>query len=110
MLYWLLGLLTQPVKRPQEQQRQVDIETSQLALYYFPFCPYCLKVNRVIRRLNLNIERRNASYTPHWYDELHREGGKAQTPCLKIEHDDRIEWLYESDDIICYLRQRFSKQ
>ncbi|RLW70923.1 MAG: glutaredoxin, partial [gamma proteobacterium symbiont of Stewartia floridana] len=41
-------------------------------------------------------------------DELQQFGGKLQTPCLKIEQQDGDRWLYESDDIIRYLRQRFA--
>jgi len=32
-------------------------------------------------------------------------GGKTQVPCLRIEQSDgSVEWMYESNDIIRYLR------
>ena len=32
-------------------------------------------------------------------------GGKTQVPCLRIENaDGQVEWMYESDDIIQYLK------
>jgi hypothetical protein len=65
-------------------------------------------VNRVIRQLNLNIECRDAVNASAYAGELRSEGGKMQTPCLRIQHQDRSDWLYESDDIIQYLRQRFA--
>ncbi|MCU7904892.1 MAG: glutathione S-transferase N-terminal domain-containing protein [Candidatus Thiodiazotropha sp. (ex Epidulcina cf. delphinae)] len=105
----LFGLFTLPLRRIPEQQRRIDAETGRLALYHFPLCPYCLKVSRGIRRLNLRIERRNVFRWDNWADELRREGGKLQTPCLKIRHDDRIEWLYASDEILSFLRQRFAE-
>ena len=33
------------------------------------------------------------------------QGGKFQVPCLRIEHEQQVTWLYESDEIIKYLRQ-----
>ena len=39
--------------------------------------------------------------------DLVRGGGERKVPCLRIEHGDRVEWMYESDDIIAYLEGRF---
>ncbi|MCG8487122.1 MAG: glutathione S-transferase N-terminal domain-containing protein [Chromatiales bacterium] len=108
MLHWLTSLISKPLRRDSLRQRQVDDETSRLALYYFPLCPYCIKVNRVIRKLNLQIELRNAAGNSNWADELQHHGGKLQTPCLKMQQQDGDRWLYESDDIIRYLREKFA--
>jgi glutathione S-transferase len=108
MLNWLTKLITKPLQRNTARQHQVDDETSRLALYYFPLCPYCVKVNRVIRNLNLQIERRDAAGDSTWKDELRHSGGKLQTPCLRIRHLDHDEWLYESEDIIRYLRRNYA--
>jgi len=35
-------------------------------------------------------------------------GGKRKVPCLRIEEDGKTEWMYESNDIIAYLEQRFN--
>jgi glutathione S-transferase len=36
-------------------------------------------------------------------------GGKRQVPCLRIDGDDgQSHWLYESMDIMAYLKQQFS--
>ena len=36
---------------------------------------------------------------------LMQGGGKTQVPCLRIEHENgRVEWMYESNDIIQYLK------
>ena len=62
-----------------------------------------------MRRMNLKIEVRNADKSK-WGNELVNEGGKFQAPCLRIEDPDHgVQWLYESNDIIRYLEQRFSK-
>ncbi len=52
-------------------------------LYYKKTCPYCQKVLRFM-------------------NDLVRVGGKKQVPCLVVGGKP----LYESDDIIAYLRGR----
>ncbi len=37
--------------------------------------------------------------------DLMKGGGKTQVPCLRIESGDgQVEWMYESDDILSYVR------
>jgi glutaredoxin len=109
--FLLLGnWLTRPkgVVRPAAEQQAVDARTRNLALYHFPTCPFCLKTRRVIRRLSLDIELRNARS-----DEAHRAaliagGGKPQVPCLLItDANGQQTWLYESDAISAYLNREF---
>jgi Glutaredoxin. len=102
--------LTQPkpLARPAAEQQAIDARTRGLALYHFPTCPFCLKVRRVIRRLALNIELRNAQHDPAHRQSLLAGGGKIQTPCLMIPGSDgHATWLYESDDIIAWLEAEF---
>ena len=108
MLEWLYRRFIKPAKRSAARQDQVDRECDRLILYYFPLCPYCHKVTRVIRRLGLKIEQRNAAFSEQWAKELLDQGGKTQVPCLRIRHSDRDEWLYESDHIIHFLTERFA--
>jgi glutathione S-transferase len=37
--------------------------------------------------------------------ELLEQGGKVKVPCLRIEQDGQVKWLYESNDIIAYLNK-----
>ncbi len=42
--------------------------------------------------------------------ELRKGGGKSQVPCLRIEHESEkgkvsVQWLYESEDIIAYIKK-----
>jgi glutathione S-transferase len=39
---------------------------------------------------------------------LVNQGGKLQVPCLRIEKDGKVEWLYESSSIINYLNDEFA--
>jgi len=107
----LLHLIRLPkgVVRSEEQQRQVDLEAKELTLYQFKTCPFCLKVQRMIRRLSLNIEMRDAQFDPQARQALHEQGGKVMVPCLKItDAQGQTTWLYESIRINQYLEQRFT--
>ncbi|MGJ8679955.1 glutathione S-transferase N-terminal domain-containing protein [Paraglaciecola sp.] len=106
----LIDLITRgfPLKRPIQDQKQIEQEAKDLSLYQFFACPFCIKTRRAMYKLNLPIAKRNASSGSPFRDELLAEGGKIQTPCLRIEKDGKVEWLYESSEIIRYLQQRFA--
>ena len=95
------------VKRSVEDQFKVDQETKLLKLYQFYACPFCVKTRRSIKRLNLKVETRNAQAEGQFRKELELNGGKIKVPCLKIEGAGETSWLYESNDIIRYLDERF---
>lgn len=97
------------ITRDPEKQKQVDEETSKLALYQFRTCPFCIKARRKIKRLSLNIELLDAQKNPEHRHALLQGGGHIKVPCLRITEDDgRIRWMYESDEIIKYLEDRFA--
>ena len=100
--------LPNPIQRSKEKQNSVDQEVKKISLYQFYGCPFCVKVRRVSHRLNINLEFRDAQKEGVFRKELQEEGGRIQVPCLKIEKDNRIEWLYESKEIINYLNKQFS--
>ena len=95
------------VKRSDEEQVKVDLETKTLKLYQFYACPFCVKTRRAIKRLNLKVETRNAQATGEFRKELELSGGKIKVPCLKVEVAGEASWIYESNDIIKYLDERF---
>lgn len=95
-----------PIERSSDAQAAVDSATESLSLYQFYACPFCVKVRREVARLGLNIDLRDAQSGP-CREELMREGGKVAVPCLRIEEDDKVQWMYESSDIITYLQGRF---
>ena len=111
---WILGRLIlgwdaltrpKPMERSAEEQAKLDAQTANLALYQFQACPFCVKVRREIRRYGLNIELRDARN-----DETHKQaliagGGRHMVPCLQISGEGgEPTWLYESNDIIAYLK------
>ena len=113
---WLVGRIVlgvealtapTPPQRSPEAQADVDAQTTGLVLYQFRACPFCVKVRHAMRRMGLNIELRDARGDPDIAAELRHEGGRYQVPCLRIEENGEIKWLYESSDIVAWLEQRF---
>jgi len=91
------------LKRSGDSQAQLDERCQSLAVYEFRRCPFCVKVRRHMRRLNLSVERRDIKINPEYRSELMAGGGSPMVPCLRIESKDGVEWLYESTDINAYL-------
>ena len=74
-------------------------------LYHLSGCPFCIKVRVMMWWLGVKIPLRNIAANPEYRHELIAGGGKEQVPCLRIEHGDgQFRWLYESSDIIRYLK------
>lgn len=95
------------VQRPENEQQKLDQATKNYALYQFKTCPFCIKVRREIARQSLNIELRDAQNDPNYRQQLLQGGGEIKVPCLHITNKDgNTTWLYESDDIIKYLRDK----
>jgi glutaredoxin len=94
-------------QRPIAEQVKIDEQTRQIQLYQYPACPFCVKVRRAIRRQGLNIATVNAKQDEH-QQTLVAQGGKSMVPCLRIEEEGQVQWLYESSEIINYLNQRFA--
>ena len=108
-LLWEMVTTPKGIVRPVEQQQQIDMQCRGLALYQFKTCPFCIKVRRVMRSLSLNIELRDAQHDQQHRAALLQGGGQIKTPCLRItDEQGNSQWMYESDDIIRYLRQRFA--
>ncbi|SHJ87734.1 glutaredoxin family protein [Halomonas caseinilytica] len=97
------------VVRDESEQARTDQACESLALYQFWSCPYCVRVRRELTRLALTIEIRDIRLDPEHRRALLEGGGKAQVPCLRIEEGGETRWLYESSDIIGYLRRRFGE-
>ena len=108
-LILLVDFLTapKPPTRDPAVQAAIDARTSDLALYQFMACPFCVKTRRAMRRLGVNIELRDAQNDPAWRAQLEKSGGKIQVPCLYIPKEGgRDQWLYESDAIIAFLTEQ----
>lgn len=116
IIRWLLGRLIlllnfiftpKKRKRPQEIQQQVDDATKNMQLFQYQACPFCVKVRRAIRRNGLNINTVDAKKAEN-KQQLVEQGGTLKVPCLRIEENNKVTWMYESSDIVEYLEKRFT--
>ena len=103
--------LTRPngIVRPAAAQQSADLQCQSLALYQYKTCPFCMKVRQEMARLSLNIQRVDAQPPGPAREELTHEGGQTKVPCLKItDAAGKSQWLYDSEKIVGYLRERFA--
>lgn len=110
-IFVVLDLLTRgfPAKRTQEEQAQLTKDTAHLTLYHFRACPFCIKVRRAMYKLALPINKKSVTSGSPFRAELEAGGGRIKVPCLRIDNaDGTSQWLYESNDIIAYLRQHYA--
>jgi len=74
-------------------------------LYQYSSCPFCMRVRRFAEQQGIELEMRDTLRDPGARGELLEGGGRSMVPCLRIERDGEVRWLYESLDIIEYLRR-----
>lgn len=74
-----------------------------LTLYHFRGCPYCAKVDRALRDLDLDIARRDIHQDPDAQRALVEARGRATVPVLHIQSAEDTRWMPESADIVRYL-------
>ena len=117
LLRWFVGkvilfinaiTLPKPIQRDNINQHKLDKKTKGLTIYQFEACPFCVKVRRFIRKNSLKINLKDAKNNITFKSELVNEGGKHKVPCLKIAKKySKIIWLYESTEIIKFLKKEF---
>ena len=73
-------------------------------LYEKETCPFCRKVFRYMDEAGISIPMKNV-LDCGVAEELVRIGGKNQVPCLVIDG----KAMYESDDIIQYMKENFQE-
>jgi|TARA_B110000977_G_scaffold199721_1_gene287955 glutaredoxin len=115
IIRWILGQIIlildfltspKPVVRDTRAQATLDQAMAKMSMYQFKTCPFCVKVRRELKRQALHIELRDAKGDAGHKATLVNEGGRHKVPCLRIEKaDDSVQWLYESTDIITYLKE-----
>jgi glutaredoxin len=90
-----------PAEEPKEDR---------LALYYFDGCPFCVRVQRAIDVLGLDVELRNIYTDPAYLAELREVRGRTTVPVLRITSPDGEDrWMPESADIVRYLQATYGQ-
>ena len=95
-----------PIRRSTEDQQTAQAALNGHALYQLYACPFCVKTRRAVHTLGVDLEARNINKHPHFRAELEQGGGRVKVPCLRIEREGDVQWMYESKDIISYLESR----
>ena len=96
----------QSINRSESEQSEIQNRMAGHSLYQFFACPFCIKTRRAMHRLNIDIELRDINKNKQHRQDLQNDGGHVKVPCLRIEENGKVKWMYESNDIIQYLEQR----
>ena len=73
-----------------------------LTLYYKPTCPFCQRVLQNAENLGIEFNLKDITESDDIANELLEKGGKTQVPYLVDEKNGVA--MYESDDIVDYIR------
>src|SRR5690554_346016 len=92
--------LSSRLKKPRDAQPEQLLE-----LYNFESSPYCRKVREVLDELELDALIQNVAKGSKRRPELVKRGGQMMVPFLVDPNTGRQ--LYESDDIVAYLRATY---
>ncbi|WP_114972647.1 glutaredoxin family protein [Rhodoferax ferrireducens] len=108
MLLWEFVTRPRGLVRQPAVQGTLDQQCQSIVLYQYRTCPFCIKVRQEMRRLSLKIERLNVQKMGKNREDLMLGGGQVKLPCLKItDQAGNSQWLYDSGEIVAYLRGRF---
>jgi len=75
----------------------------QLDYYFFPQCPFCFRVQKVIDQYKIPVNYFNIHQDANALNKLIKDTGVKTVPCLYINGKP----MHESADIIAWLQQNF---
>ncbi|MEM6996011.1 MAG: glutathione S-transferase N-terminal domain-containing protein [Myxococcota bacterium] len=78
-----------------------------LTLYQYASCPYCQRVRRALRDLELSVELRDTLADPDARAAVVEHTARGTVPVLHVAGEDGGTWMPESADIVRYLYDRF---
>jgi glutathione S-transferase len=77
-----------------------------LGLYELEGCPYCAKVIEKLDELGLDYESHMVPRSHDERTEVEEVSGQTGVPVL-VDHDNGVEGMPESDDIVEYLEAEY---
>lgn len=107
ILFWEALFSPKPPKLSEQERQRLNAIAANLSIYQFKACPFCVKVRMYLRGTGIQIPYLDAKIEPHRTDLLNG-GGKLQVPCLRIKGADSSQWMYESGDIIAYIKAKIA--
>jgi glutaredoxin 3 len=78
-----------------------------LTLYFKPTCAFCHRVIQIAENLKIEMDMKDISEDESALAELLEKGGMEQVPFL-VDPSKGVS-MYESSDIIDYLRENYSQ-
>ena len=100
----------QPIARSEEESRRLAKATSGLSLYDYKGCVASRRTRQEIRRLNIDIERRDVGKCSIHQDNLLAEYGQLKAPCLRVEEKGEVQWIDKPENILVFLNERFAHE
>lgn len=85
----------------------IEWKEPMLTVYVKTGCPFCAKVIAAVDELGLGVTYKNKN-DEGVVEELIARGGKSQYPYL-VDDERQVE-MYESDDIVAYLKEHYGKR
>ena len=76
-------------------------------LFKTDICGFCYRVRAFLQDNGIDIPERDTMRDQQAFRELLAGGGRTTVPCLRIERDGEVEWMYESLDIMRYLAEKY---
>ena len=98
-----------PAKLTDNQKAHIQKSLSGLSLYQLHACPFCVKTRRAMHKLNIQLDIHDIRKQPEHREALESGGGRVKVPCLRIEEQGQVKWMYESNDIIDYLQNHVNR-
>ena len=81
------------------------VETYQL--FKTDLCGFCHRVRRFLEQNGVDVPMRDLNQDREALQELYTATGRTTVPCLRIQRDGDVEWMFESTDIIRYLAHKY---
>jgi glutaredoxin 3 len=79
---------------------------SDLEVYVLPGCPFCAKVTSKLDELGLEYESHEVPRSHADRTEVKEITGQTEVPVL-VDHENGIDGMHESDDIVRYLEETY---
>ena len=77
-------------------------------LFKTDLCGFCYRVRSFMEQNNIDIPLRDINQDQDAFRELLSATSRTTVPCLRIERDGQVEWMFESMDIIQYLAKQYA--
>lgn len=80
-----------------------------ITLYARRLCPYCWKVVRKLRQLDLEYETEYVSFVRPLRSEVKEISGQTRVPVI-VDPEHGVSGMNESDDIVAYVEETYGAE